>query len=275
MSTDGQITISLDRKEFNDLKTYCELNKLDQSKVIKDSFLQGFRIEKYGLLTPLDNIKGKVVEKEVIKEVPVEIIKEVVVEKIVEVPREVIKEVPVEIIKEVPVEKVVEVIKEITKEVPVEKVVVKEIVKEVPVEKVVYVTDQQELNEKIFQKEQDFEEERKRFSTKLQENENVFQQEKNELLVKIKELESKEPEVREVEKIVYQEKVVEVEKDNSDLKPKFDQLQQTLQKLRAELIEKDKKLKETENALDLLKKSAADIPATFLRGSNLDDKLYK
>ena len=56
-----------------------------------------------------------VVEKEVIKEVPVEVIKEV--------PVEVIKEVPVEVIKEVPVE----VEKEVIKEVIVEKEVVREI----------------------------------------------------------------------------------------------------------------------------------------------------
>ena len=102
------------------------------------------------------------VEKEVIKEVPVEVvvekevIKEVPVEVVVE--KEVIKEVPAEVIvekeviKEVPVEVVVtqEVVKEVqvpgetvvvTKEVPVEvqveKVVTKEVIKEVPVEVVV------------------------------------------------------------------------------------------------------------------------------------------
>ena len=74
----------------------------------------------------------KIVEKEVIKEVPVEVIKEVPVEKIVEkvVEKEVIKEVPVEVIKEVPVE----VIKEVPVEKIVEKVVEKEVIKEVPVE---------------------------------------------------------------------------------------------------------------------------------------------
>lgn len=106
-------------------------------------------------------VQEKVVEKEVIKEVPVEVIKEVPVEKVIEkeVPVEVIKEVPVEklveIVKEVPVEKVVEVVKEVPVEkvvqvvkevpveiekiveVPVEKVVEKEVVKEIPVEKIV------------------------------------------------------------------------------------------------------------------------------------------
>ncbi|MBO4448821.1 MAG: hypothetical protein J5807_04980 [Kiritimatiellae bacterium] len=78
-----------------------------------------------------------VVEKEVVKEIPVERIVEkevrveVPVEKIVE--KEVVKEVPVEKIVEVPVEKIVE--KEVRVEVPVEKIVVKE----VPVEKIVEV----------------------------------------------------------------------------------------------------------------------------------------
>ena len=62
-----------------------------------------------------------VVEKEVIKEVPVEKI----VEKVVEVEKRV----------EVPVEKIVE--KEVIKEVPVEKIVEKKVIKEVPVEKIV------------------------------------------------------------------------------------------------------------------------------------------
>ena len=62
-----------------------------------------------------------VVEKEVIKEVPVEKI----VEKVVEVEKRV----------EVPVEKIVEVEKRV--EVPVEKIVEKEVIKEVPVEKIV------------------------------------------------------------------------------------------------------------------------------------------
>ena len=63
----------------------------------------------------------KIVEKEVIKEVPVEVVKEV------------IKEVPVEVVKEVTREVPIEIIKEVVKEVPVE--VVKEVIKEVPVEK--------------------------------------------------------------------------------------------------------------------------------------------
>ncbi|MCR5839326.1 MAG: hypothetical protein K6G94_06795 [Kiritimatiellae bacterium] len=74
-----------------------------------------------------------VVEKEVIKEVPVE----KVVEKVVEVPVE--KIVEKEVVREVPVEKIVEKVVEVEKrvEVPVEKIVEKEVIKEVPVEKIV------------------------------------------------------------------------------------------------------------------------------------------
>ena len=82
----------------------------------------------------------KIVEKEVIKEVPVEKIVEVPVEKIVE--KEVIKEVPVEKIVEVPVEKIVE--KEVIKEVPVEKIV------EVPVEKEVVTV--QTVEKEVYRK---------------------------------------------------------------------------------------------------------------------------
>ncbi len=76
----------------------------------------------------------KIVEKEVIKEVPVEVVKEVVKEVPVEVVKEVTREVPIEIVKEVVKEVPVEVIKEVIKEVPVEKEseTVREI--EVPVE---------------------------------------------------------------------------------------------------------------------------------------------
>lgn len=81
----------------------------------------------------------KIVEKEVIKEVPVEVVKEVIKEVPVEVVKEVTREVPIEIVKEVVKEVPVEVIKEVIKEVPVE--IVKEVPKEVEkvVEKVVEV----------------------------------------------------------------------------------------------------------------------------------------
>lgn len=89
---------------------YCQLNEIENvEKLAKETFNRGFSLLKYPE-TPISSTKEKIVEKEVIREVPVEKI--------------------VEVIKEVPVEKIV--IKEVTKEVPVEKIV--EVIKEVPVE---------------------------------------------------------------------------------------------------------------------------------------------
>jgi hypothetical protein len=226
------------------------------------------------------------VEKEVIVEkrveIPVEVIKEVVKIEYVEVekPIEVIKEVQVdrivEVIKEVPVDRVIEKVVEIVKEIPVEKVVIKDIIKEVPVEKIVYVTDQEEMNSRIFQKEQEFEEQRQIFSTKTRELENNFHNEKNELLLKIQQLETKEPEVKEIirEVEVIKEIVIEKEGDSS-LKPKLEALQSTVQKLKQDNIEKDKKIKEYEQTIQDIQKFQEEKKAMFLRGSNLDDKLYK
>lgn len=121
-------TISLSTKEYKDLKSYSDLNKLDEDVILKSSYLQGFRIEKYGLLSS----GGTVTEKEVIKYVdrPVEIIKEV------EVIKEVIKEIatpPTEV-------KVIEY---------VDREVIKEVKVEVPVEKIVYIYDKKEVEELV------------------------------------------------------------------------------------------------------------------------------
>lgn len=108
---------------------YCQLNNIDNvEKLAKETFNRGFSLLKYPD-TPLKSTKERIVEKEVIKEVPVEkiveIIKEVPVEKIIEK----------EIIKEVPVEKIVEVIKEVPVKVKGDKqIVTKEVIKEVKIE---------------------------------------------------------------------------------------------------------------------------------------------
>jgi hypothetical protein len=258
----------LSKSENQDLISYCNLNDLRISEVIKKSYLEGFNIERYGLLN-VSGEKEKQVEKEVIVEkrveIPVEVIKEVVKVEYVEVPVEKI----VEVTKEVPVEKIVEVIKEV----PVDKVVIQEVIKEVPVEKIVYVTDHEEMKSKIFQKEQEFDEQRRIFSTKTQEMENIFHYEKNELLSKIQQLESKEPEVREVE--VIKEIIIEKESSDNNLKSKLDALQNTVQKLKQDNIEKDKQIKEYEKTIEEIQKFQQDKKAAFLRGSNLDDTLYK
>jgi hypothetical protein len=254
-----EIKINLSTAEHKDLLSYCNLNDLLISSVVKDSFTTGFNIERYGLLNT-GGIREKQVEKEVI------------VEKRVEIPVEVIKEVVR--IEYVEVEKPIEVIKEVTVDRIVEKVV--EVIKEVPVEKIVYVTDQEEMNSKIFQKEQEFEEQRQIFSTKTQELENIFHNEKKELLSKIQELETKGPEVKEIirEIEVIKEIVIEKEGDSS-LKPKLEALQSTVQKLKQDNIEKDKKIREYEQTIQDIQKFQEEKKAMFLRGSNLDDKLYK
>jgi hypothetical protein len=258
-----ELKINFSNTEHKDLLSYCNLNDLLISEVVKKSFTTGFNIERYGLLNPAKTggIDEKQVEIEVIREkrveIPVEVIKEVVRIEYVEVEK------PVEVIKEVIVEKIVEVIKEV----PVDKVVIKEVIKEIPVEKIVYITDQEEMKSKIFQKEQEFEEQRRLFSTKVQEMENIFQDKKNELLLKIQQLESKEPEVREV--------VVEKETTDNSWKPKLEALQNTVQKLKQDNIDKDKKIREYEKTIEDIQKFNDDKKALFLKGSNLDDKLYR
>jgi hypothetical protein len=81
--------LNLSSTENKDLISYCNLNDLRISEVIKKSYLEGFNIERYGLLNT-GGIREKQVEKEVIVEkrveIPVEVIKEVVRIEYVEVP---------------------------------------------------------------------------------------------------------------------------------------------------------------------------------------------
>ena len=286
------LNLELSSKEYQDLVRYCELNKFTPEQIAKKSYLEGFMIEKYGLLGNTGGVQEKQVEIEVIREkrveIPVEIIKEVVKVEYVEVPVEkiVTVEKPIEVIKEVPVERVVEKIVEITKEIPVEKVVIKEVVKEVPVEVVItkteYISDDTKTNELLL-KIQQLESDKQLFSTKTQElegevgkfstitteMENIFQNEKNELLLKIQQLENKPP----VE--VIKEVVIEKESNDSSLKPKMDALQNTLAKVRQETLDKDKKIKELEQTIQEIQKFQDNKQAVYLKGSNLDDKLYK
>ena len=278
MSFGAQKTIVLTKDELKDLESYCALNKFNVDDIIKSSFKQGFSIEKYGLLGKTVNegekhlIKEVIVEKRV--EIPVEVIKEVVKIEYVEV--------PVEVIKEVTVEKLVEVIKEV----PVDKVIIKEIIKEVPVEKIVTIYDNSSENElllKIQQLEQEFSTKtteigiiKQEFSTITTENENIFHykmskkdEELDELRRTLDEHLAKPP----VEKIV--EVVVEKETTDNSSKSKLDALQNTLAKVRQETLEKDKKIKELEQTIQEIQKFQDNKQAVYLKGSNLDDKLYK
>jgi hypothetical protein len=200
-----EVKLILTNTEHKELISYCNLNDLLVSSVVKQSFTTGFNIERYGLLG--DSPK----ETEVIKEV--EVVKEVPVEKIVEVIKQ------VEVIKEVPIEvKVIEYVdREVVREVPVEKVV----------EKIVNIYDNSQIDE---------------------------------LLLKIQQLEERKPEV--IEKVVGDE-------------TKQRMLEQTLQTLRADNFNKDKRIKELEEIVSDFKKYEQKMGAVFLRGTNLDDTLFK
>jgi hypothetical protein len=145
------------------------------------------------------------------------------------------KEVVVEKTVEVPIEviKEIEKIVEVIKEVPVDRAVIQEVVKEVPVERIV---------EKIIQVSDD---------TQI-----------NELLLKIQQLENRQPEIVEVIK------EVTVEKSND----KTLMLQETLVKLRLEIVDKTKKIEELENKIKTMESNMSQ-PAFYLKGSNLNQKM--
>jgi len=231
-----EVKLNLSSEEHKELVSYCNLNDLLISSVVKDSFKTGFNIERYGLLNVNQATQEKIVEKEVIKyvEVPKEIEKEVIKIEYVEV--------------EKPVEKIVEIIKEISTpptEVKVVEYVDREVIKEVPVEKVV---------EKI---------------VNIYDNSQI-----NELLDKIKELESKPPQVVEVIKEVPVEKIVEKQVGITD-NSKLEALQNTIAKIRKDNIEKDLKIQELEKTIEQIQKLNEDKKAVYLSGSNLENKLYK
>ena len=244
-----EIKLNLTNGEHKDLVSYCNLNDVLISEVVKKSFTTGFNIERYGLLNS-NTPQEKIVEKEVEK--IVEVIKEVPVEKIVEVVKEVVVEKPVEVIKEIPVERVVEKVVEVIKEIPVEKIVTK----------VEYISDDSKTNE-LFGKIEQLEFEKEGLILNSQEKD----KELDELRHSLDELLDKPP----VEKIV--EVVVEREMPDNSLKPKLDALQTTLAKVRQETLEKDEKIKELENTIQELKKTQENRQAVYLKGSNLNNKL--
>jgi len=234
------VKLTLTSKEHKDLIAYCNLNDLLVSSVVKDSFTTGFNIERYGLL----NSGEKVVEKEVIKEVikrveiPVEIEKEVIKIEYVEVEK------PVEVIKEVEVEKIVEKIIEVPVEIKVIEYVDREVIKEVFVTNLDNICDkpEPEIKEVIIEK----------------------------IVEVIKEVEK----IVEVPVEVIKEVIIEKEVGNN-LQPKLDALQNTVQKLKQDNIEKDKKIKEYEKTIQDIQKFNEDRRAMFLSGSNLEKPLIK
>lgn len=285
MGSDAIKELVLTKEELADLQTFCKLNKLEIDDVIASAFRQGYRIEKYGLLGTPGVVQEKIIEKEVIVEKQIEVPVEVIIEK----PIIQYVEVEKEIIKEIPVDRVVEKIVEVTKEIPVEKVVIKEVIKEIPIEKVVekeiFITDDNQVNELLFKiqqlesdkqifstKTQELEEEVRKFSTITTENENIFHYKMSKKDEELDELRHSLDILRQtppVEKIV--EVVVEKPVDDS----KSQKLQETLAKLRQDILDKDKKISDLELKISELMGLQQEKKALYLKGSNLDDKLYK
>jgi hypothetical protein len=265
MTSGAEKNITLTPQELKDLESYCKLNGFEVEKVVKDSYIQGFRIEKYGLLGNPGAIHEKQVLKEVIVEKRVEVPVEVIVEKIVieyvEIEKEIIREVPREVI----VEKIVEVVKEIPIEKVVEKIV--EIIKEVPVEKVVtrteYITDESKVAELL----EELEQLRNLPSTII--DREVIKEVQVPYEV-IKEIQVVKEVIVEVPVEVIREVLVE-KKTSEDTQ----RLHETLGKLRQQSIDKDVKIKQLEDEINLLKSLQQQQKAVYLRGSNLDNKLYK
>ena len=268
------------------VSAFCGSQEIkDVDNFIYLCFKQGFDIKRYGLLGKTLNEGEKDLKTGGIEEKRAEI--EVIREIRVEVPVEVIKEVEkiVEVIKEIPVERVVE--KEIIKEVPVEKIITQEVIKEVPVdrvvEKIIYTTDDiqiNELGEKITKLETELlrkteelvellskieqlngeisikcveiDNIKQEFSTKTEEMENIFQNEMSKKDVELDELRQK------LDILVTNDKVI--------------MLQETLQKLRGELQEKNEQIRELEKInRDFL--NGNQNQAYLLRGSNLNRRV--
>ena len=156
----------------------------------------------------------------------------------------------------------IEVIREIRVEVPVE--VIKEVPVDRVVEKIIYTTNDIQVNKlggKIAELEQEISAKtteigriREEFSTKTTENESFFQ---NEMSKKNKELE----ELRQT-------------LDDPVTNNNINMLQETLQKLRKEMSNKDEKIKELEKINNNLQNTTQNnVGAIFLRGSNLNNIL--
>lgn len=150
-------------------------------------------------------------------------------------------------VKEIIVEKIVEIIKEVPTpptEVKVieyvDREVIKEIKVEVPVEKIVYIYDKKEENSVTN-------------IGKICDNPEPIIVEK----------------IVEVEKIIEVEKIVEVIKEVGASNDKLVMLQDTLNKLRKELTDKNTKIQELEGTIKQLEQLNINQGAVYMKGSNL------
>jgi DNA repair exonuclease SbcCD ATPase subunit len=229
------VTLNLNPKEYQDLIKYCEINELTIDDIVKKSYLEGFMIEKYGLLGGAGGTKEVEVIKEVIKYVEVPVVEE----------------------KEVPVTN----LDNICDNTQENELLLK--IQQLESDKQLFSTKLDECNGEV-----------QKFSTKTTEMENIFQNKmskKDEELDELRQELDKQLDRPPVEKIV--EVVVEKESTDNSLKPKLDALQTTLAKVRQETLEKDKKIRELEQTIQEIQKLQENKQAIYFNGSNLNNKL--
>jgi DNA repair exonuclease SbcCD ATPase subunit len=229
------VTLNLNPKEYQDLIKYCEINELTIDDIVKKSYLEGFMIEKYGLLGGAGGTKEVEVIKEVIKYVEVPVVEE----------------------KEVPVTN----LDNICDNTQENELLLK--IQQLESDKQLFSTKLDECNGEV-----------QKFSTKTTEMENIFQNKmskKDEELDELRQELDKQLDRPPVEKIV--EVVVENESTDNSLKPKLDALQTTLAKVRQETLEKDKKIRELEQTIQEIQKLQENKQAIYFNGSNLNNKL--
>jgi predicted RNase H-like nuclease (RuvC/YqgF family) len=217
-----------------------------ESKEIKDidnfmylCFKQGFDIRKYGLLGKTLNEGEKDLKTGGIEEKRVEI----------EVIREIRVEVPVEVIKEV--EKVVTKIEYISDKTGETELLLK--IQQLENEMSKKNEELDELRRKFSIKEDELNQLRQEFSTKDTENESFFQNEMSKKDLELAELRQK--------------------LDDPVTNNNINMLQNTLQKLRGELSEKNQKIKELEQINKGLSDNQQTSGAYLLRGSNLNRRV--
>ena len=239
------------REIMKTVSEYCESENIkDVDHFMFLCFKQGFDIKRYGLLGETLNEGEKHLNIEDndensgkmggIQEKPVEI--EVIREKLVEIPVEVIREVEkiVEIVKEIPVDRIVEKEVFITDDKQVNELLLK--IQQLELEKQLFSTKTQELEEQV-----------KKFSTMMVEMESIFQ----------KEMFKKEQDLDELRRSL------DIPKENDKTKL----LQDTLQKLRKEISEKNTKIEELEKMNSNKNINTEPQRAIFLKGSNLTQKM--
>ena len=222
------------------VSAFCESQEIkDVDNFMYLCFKQGFDIRKYGLLGKTLNEGEKDLKTGGIEEKRAEI----------EVIREIRVEVPVEVIKEV--EKVVTKIEYISDKTGETELLLK--IQQLENEMSKKDEELDELIRKFSIKEEELNQLRQEFSTKDTENESFFQNE----------MSKKDEELDELRRKL----------DDPVTNNNINMLQNTLQKLRGELSEKNQKIKELEQINKGLSDNQQTSGAYLLRGSNLNRRV--